>query len=65
VNVSCISAEKPTSLPTQLTSPTIAKFPSLVILPRWVALPVPGRRRRARAGERYRALISKSEGQIL
>lgn len=25
----------------------------------------PGRRRRARAGERYRALVPKSEGQIL
>jgi hypothetical protein len=41
VNVSCISAEKPTSLSIQLASPTIVRFPSLVILPRWVALPVP------------------------
>jgi len=41
VNVSCISTENPTSLPIQLASPMIVKFPSLVILPRWVALPVP------------------------
>ena len=40
VNVSGISTENPTSLPIQLASPTIAKLPSLVILPRWVALPV-------------------------
>jgi hypothetical protein len=41
VNVSCISAEKPTSLSIQLASPTIVRFPSLVIVPKWVALPVP------------------------
>ena len=41
VNVSGISTENPTSLPIQLAAPTIAKLPSLVILPRWVALPVP------------------------
>src|ERR1044072_788085 len=41
VNVSCISAEKPTSLSIQLASPTIVRFPALVILPRWAPLPVP------------------------
>src|SRR5690242_862755 len=32
VNVSCISAAKPTSLSMQLASPTIAKLPSLAIM---------------------------------
>src|SRR5262245_35183871 len=41
VNVSCISAAKPSSLPIQLGWPTIVKLPSLLILPMWVALPVP------------------------
>jgi hypothetical protein len=40
VKVSCISTEKPTS-PLQLVWPTIVKLPSLMILPRWIALPVP------------------------